>query len=526
MSVHEHENEPNKSEETLPFSKPKQEALLGHLLTDEKFFLLARHRIRQEWWTDPRLGQLWGITMQFAQRHNRAPKATEIADCPQMCALDLAEQNRLRSVLHLAVERRMDYGLDALAAELTDWLHARIYIAAMKKSEALFNAATKSKDSQKFQEAYQTLKAMNREIDETTFEPGHVVEMDDPVGDFLNQKRDAENAISFGLPALDRLLLPEGEGKGSLLRGDMTVLLAPTNIGKTTTMISVAAWNILQGKDVLLVTHEGRTADIKLKIWQSLMGLSRHEVMSHLADPEFQAGLAVFRDLVHKHLEFLPLNKAGMTVEEVEAIIRRRQDRWMATHSGKGFDLVVDDYAAKLTTQMARGGQWALRQIQEIAYNYFSQIALEHNLHVLTSIQTNREGSKENRRVGKNVQHRLLTMEDVMEAWGPMTTATNVISINRDPQAQARGIVTFYICKSRSSEVGWAVVCKSDYAAARSHWGHLEKPDGTTEPWPCTWYRGTSSMSEKIEDLLASHQGKEIPFQVVLDIENSRNSGA
>jgi hypothetical protein len=103
-------------------------------------------------------------------------------------------------------------------------------------------------------------------------------------------------------------------------------------------------------------------------------------------------------------------------------------------------------------------------------------------------------------------------MEDVMESWGPMTTATNVISINRDPVAQAKGIVTFFICKSRSSEVGWAVACKSNYAAAQSH-----QPDAAS-----TWYRGVSPMSERIESLLDGFRGREIPMQAVLDVENGK----
>ena len=504
--------------ETLPFSDTKQQALLGYLLTDEKFFHMAKHRIKAEWWTNPRLSQLWNISMQYATKYNRAPMATEVGESPFMVRLDLAEQNKLRSVLNLCVERRIDFGLDALSSELTDWLHARTFIAAMKQAEALFNQATKTSDSKKFQEAYAVLKVMNREIDETSFEAGQVEAMDDPEKDFLEAATDAEHAVSFGLPAFDHLLLPDSkkyQNGGSLLKGDMTVLLAPTNIGKTTTMVTIAAHNILQGRDVLLVTHEGRKNDIKMKIWQCIIGLSRQIIIDNLADPYIQHEMKLARELVNKHLEFMPLNKAGLAVEDVEVIIRRRCDRWKAQHLGKGFDLIIDDYAAKLTTVQAKGGHFALRQIHEIVYNYFSQIALEQNLHVVTAIQTNREGSRaNNRKVGKGEVARLLTMEDVMESWGPMTTAANVISINRDPVAQAKGVVTFLICKSRSSEVGWAVVVKSDYAAARSHWRDAA----------CTWYRGGTPMSDNIDSLLQSHGGHEIPWDTVKKLDDEAHA--
>jgi hypothetical protein len=502
----------NGSGDSLPFSPTKQEALMGHLLTNEKFFLMAASRIQAGWWATERLSQIWTMATDFATKYGRAPKVLELSE-QQMTHAAAPEQQKLRTQMQLCTQRTADIGLDVLKSELTDWFRCRIYVAGMKRSEALFNAAAqggKATNSKKLQEAFDIMKAMSREIETASFDGGHDEDMSDFETPYLEQIQDAKHAISFGLPAMNRLLLPEGEGVGCLLPGDMTVLLAPTNIGKTTTMVTIAAFNIMAQKDVLLITHEGRINDIKMKIWQCMNGLSRQDIMRNLGNADFRKEIAESQALVNRYLVFMPLNKAGLTVEEVDAVIRRRQEQRIAQH-GKGFDLIIDDYAAKLTTQQAKGGHFALRQIHEVVYNYFSQIALEHKCHVVTAIQTNREGSKTNRKFGKDTQARLLTMEDVMESWGPMTTATNVISINRDPQAQAKGVVTFYICKSRSSEVGWAVTSKSDYASARSHWPKA----------PCTWYRGTSPMSEKIDTLLDGFQGREIPWEEVLKVENA-----
>jgi replicative DNA helicase len=499
---------------SLPFSTGKQQALLAYMLTDDKLFSLTKGRIIPEWFSDSRTQQLWGIALAFSQKYNRAPRSpAELAESRFVTALDLADQNRLRDCLNLSLQRRAEHGLDVLNSELTDWYHSQIYRAAMKKSERLFNQAMKVNDSQRYGEAYAVLRQMNKEIDEVSFEPGTDEPMDDAVGDFERQLADAKNAISFGLPGLNKLLLPEGLGAGSLLRGDMTVLLAPTNVGKTTTMVTIAAYNILAGKDVLLITHEGRVGDIKLKIWQCLTGLSRADIMANLGNPEFVAMFKDFQEMCKKHLVFMPLNRAGLAVEEVEVMIRRRQDRWMADHMGKCFDLVIDDYAAKLTTQQARGGHYQPRQIHEVVYNYFSQIALAkgQECHVVTAIQTNREGSRESRHGKKHESPRLLQLEDVSEAWGPMTTATNVISINRDDRAQAEGFVTFCILKSRSSEVNWAILCRSDYAAARSHWDNMD----------CTWYRSSLPMSDRAQILLTDYKGREVDWKEVLQAEQT-----
>jgi len=492
-------------ENTLPFSKVKQEALLGYFLTDPKLFTLAKTKIEPEWWSNPRHSQIWDLALKFSERvGGRAPSREEIENCVELDMLDLADTNAIRFNIEMSVKRIPQFGLDALRVELTSWLHARIYLSAMKKSESLFNASSKTQDSKKLQEAFAVIREMNRTIDETTFEVGAVESMDDPVGDFTAHEKESKNAISLGCPVLDSVLLDEGDGSGSLLRGDMTVLLAPTNIGKTTTMVTIIAHNVMHGKDCLLITHEGRIRDIKLKIWQALMGASRRAILNGISSTVVKGELAYWKKIVAEHLEFVPLNKAGLNVEDVEVMIRRRQEHWISKH-GKGFDLLVDDYAAKLQTKLASRGGWAPRQIQEVVYNYFSQIALEHDCHVITAIQTNRDGSKVNRHAGSEAKSRLLVMEDVMEAWGPMTTATNVITINRDPASQARGVVTYYICKSRSSAVGVAVMVESDFASSRSHWADKR----------ATWYRGTMSMSDKVSDLLSQFGGLEVPWATV-----------
>lgn len=501
------EKNESSTEETLPFSNPKQEALMGYLLTDARFFLTARARIKAEWWGSIRLQQLWGIVTRLSTAYNRAVTPAEVGECQEMIAQDLAEVNKFKSLIQLCLSRRTEHGLDMLQNDLTDWLHCRIYLAAMKRSEMLFNQAAKGggKNKERLGEAFAALKVMTREIDDASFEYGTVEEM--RIEDIAGAQIDAKQAVDFGLPRLNDFLNPEGistEDKNAgkmnlcgLLKGDMTVLLAPTNVGKTTAMVTTAVVNILSGRDVLLITHEGRISDIKLKIWQCMMEDTRSKLMAGLSVPKYREALEECRKIMAEHLEFMPLNKAGMTVEEVEAIIRRRQERWQTNHNGKGFDLLIDDYAAKLTTQQARGGQFQLRQIHEIVYNYFSQIALEHNVHVMTAIQTNREGSKVNNRVAKGAEARFLTMEDVMEAWGPMTTATNVISINRPPEARARHVTGFMVCKSRSSDVGVVFLAKSNFACARSHW----------PTWDCEEYQLTAINGDRVEKLLEDFQG-------------------
>jgi KaiC/GvpD/RAD55 family RecA-like ATPase len=483
--------------EQLPFSVERQRALLGHLLTEPRLFAQAERQILPEWWADTRLGQVWEYAMTLAKKAGRAVSASEVSESQELQRLEPKETKRLQSEIETCLVKRADIGIDLLQAELTSWLHARIYIAAMKKSEHLFLQSRKTLNGELMKEAFETIRKMNSDIAETAF-GGEATraDMGDPARDFGTLDVDAKTAISFGLPALDQVLLPEGGGRASLLAGDMTVLLSPTNSGKTTTMVTVLAHNIRAGKSVLLVTHEGRTSDIKMKIWQSLTGMTRQEVKSGLEkkDDAVIRMLARARQMVDSNLEFLPMNKAGQSVETVVGNIAKTQRARLAQY-GHGFDLIVDDYAAKLTTRQAKGGQFQFRQIQEVVYNYFAQLALEHNCHVLTAIQANREASKINRgkqAPNKQAESRLLNHDDVSEAIGPMTTATNIITINRSLEDQANGTLTFFVSKSRSGETGWAVTCKSNFAACQSHGPNA----------PVFKYRGSSPMAGRAEELL------------------------
>src|ERR1035437_1671079 len=239
-----------------------------------------------------------------------------------------------------------------------------------------------------------------------------------------------------------------------------------------------------------------------MKIWQSMMGKSQNQLFSMLENP---AGIQEFENslgFLDKYLTFVPFIRGGASIEDVEEIIRRKSDDRMA-REGKSFDMVVIDYPALLTSRVASEGKWAKRHVDEAVYKDVTQLAGELKFHALVSIQTNREGSKINRGLSKKEEKRLLSMEDVQESWGPMTSATNVISINRSIKAMNANRLTYLLCKSRSSETGQAVVCRTNYTHATTH------SDGLG----AAWYRGGSAMEGRVDSYLKTHGGGGVPGQ-------------
>lgn len=485
--------------ESLPFSEEQQLAVFGHLVINERFWGQVRHQIQSSWWVDPFVGKVYLAKEKFHNEYHRAPSFEELRDCPEIFCEEEPTRTRLRTRLQMAVEATKHYKVDALGVELTKWLHARIFHEAVNSSAALYNAADQGQQGAA-EDAYRTMSAAMKRIQETTFHDDPKVQWADYRSRFQKIEAEYANALTWGVDLFDHKLTPAAK-RGSLLLGDTTVLLAPTNIGKTTTVATIIRHNLPRRKPILFITHEGRENDIFTKIWCCLLKINQAQLLEMQATPQGQELMDRYVPVLTEYLDFIHMPRAGGTVEHVVAVVRRAQEERMSKTGGQGYAMLVDDYPACLTTQLAAKGNMAPRHIHSYVYDQFVDLALEYNFHCLLPIQTNREGSKVN--AGK--EDRLLTKEDVHEAFGPMQRATNIVSINRDPIAMANNRVTYFIDKSRSSETQWAIVCKSDYGRATAH----------AEELGATCYRGTSTMSDKIDELFESWKGKAIPDLLV-----------
>lgn len=486
----------------LPFDNRKQLAVLGHLLTNPKFFEQAKHRIRPEWFNDFNAKNAYALMLKHYEIYQSPPTSVELTTTQLFTTVSEEDVPGIKGIIAKAITETGNIGLDVVRHELTEWLHAHIYQEGVQKSVALYNSG-------KFNECYRIVADRVAQIRDTTFDEDNEFSFEHPVlwdaegrvaGGYLRSQEDSyKDSISTGFELLDAALRPEGTTGGGLFRGDMTVLLAPSNVGKTSFMITVIAHAIAAGQSVLFMSHEGRPSDLREKVLQSLLSVTKPQLFALPYTQEGLDRLTFAIEACKRGLTYIPYNRAGMNVEEVVPIIRRKQEQRVATNNGKGYDLLVSDYPAKLSTEKAKGGM-PKRNIDEVVYDYYVQLPLEFNFHSLVAIQTNRQGSIANRD-----ESRLLTMEDVLESWGVMTAATNVLSLNRDVQAALKNRLTTYVCKSRSSATGTAVVSNTRYSQCITHSNDLGG----------TCYQGTQTMSDKIDALLQQYNNVAIPTQVL-----------
>lgn len=481
-------------EKGLPFSENNQDGLLGYLIDDDRFFQMVRHHIKPEYFLKQYNQKIYAAKVAFAEEYGRLPRVAELKDYKEFMMADMKTRTAIWTQIESCRARKAEYGLDFINSQLTEWVRSNKFKLAHTRSAKQYNA-------NKTQDAFDTMVKAMDDIKTVSFTQDLDVSFASPKKLVDEIRREYSEGLTFGISHMDNLLNPEAP-KGPLLRGDTTVILAPANVGKTTAMMSIAVHNIIKGKHVLFMTHEGKVLDLQLKFLCSIMGVTRKEFFDRCENNEFWVQQRKALMLINRYLTFVPFNRAGMTVEDVIPVIRRYQDRKLAQTGGKhGYDMLVNDYPAKLTTRQAERGNLNKRHIDDIVYGTFVQLGLEYNFHVLCCIQANREGSKINK--GIRDTDRMLEMEDANESYGPMQSATNVISANRGPLAEIRHRIAFHICKSRGYETGWTVVCRSAYPRYMTH----------SEELGGVWYKGNGSLADKIDDLMKQHNNAQLPVQ-------------
>lgn len=472
---------------SLPFSPTKQQALMGHAIIKKDLYLDLLDRIDPSWFSNIASGELFGIYKGWSERYDKnkskLPTKSEIQDC--FISKDARTKERLIKEMASWEIQAGAYDLEAILTELTEWLKCKIYMDSVENSTELF-------EKQNYKEAFTELNEAIKKYESVNFFPEDGVSFKDWKKNFKEVSLEREDALTIGLDTFDKIIDPLCTS-GSLLKGDTTVILAPSNVGKTTFLITTAIANVVRGKKVLFISHEGRQGDLANKMYSCFFQktLAELDLIEKLGKPDtkMDAGAAY----LDQHMTYIAWNDpAKMTVEEVGALIETKQRQEIAK-TGRGFDMVVNDYPAKLRSVRTNKVSMEFRIEQSYVYNYFVNLALKHKFHSLLAQQTNREASKINSYAGKHgTAKRLIGKEDSSETYGPVQTATNLISLNRNEDYGDK--IILHHAKSRSSEFGFSVIAKSDFSKSITHSNTLG----------CVWYKG-SSIGKVSDDIIKQY---------------------
>jgi hypothetical protein len=457
---------------SIIFDEGAQNAILGHLLEDQKFFIQSLSKIQPKFFNNPFSHQLLDVELDLYSELKRFPTIVEIQNHGKIKAQSLEDQIRINEHLQICLDATKKAALNFLIPRLTDWLHQLLLKKFLRESLQKYGSPA-------FKNVFYDLDEVRRRREEFSYEDTAEIHFNNAEEYLTDSEVVYKSALPTGLKLLDEALL-EGAINGSLLPGDTTCVMSPTDGGKTTFLMTVLCQNLLVGKDCLLITHEGKPTDLRERILCCCLTL--RNLHQGVAEPmmnkmkliqlaktvEGRKILKATTDLIEDRLVYYPYNRTEMVIEDVIPIIRRQQEK-RVTLRGKGFDLLVSDYPSKLFSR--RGSQGSMLPHVEKGYIYdqFVQLAIEFNFHSLVAVQTNREGYKTNNRNANAENSRLLTIDDVADAYVISNLVTNFISINRSPVDAQQDRVTFYVCKSKNSKTGRAIVARSAYGSRITH---------------------------------------------------------
>jgi KaiC/GvpD/RAD55 family RecA-like ATPase len=457
------------------FDNSFQEAMIGHMLQAGWFASKSISLLKPGYFTDANLSVLFACVQKYHTEFKVSPTPEELKG--YVYTTHFTTYTTLHTKIDHCIASSNNQSRDFVSKSATGWLKMIMFRNYLAEAAHMYNTK-KSLD---------TIDWVDRaiaKVKECSFLHNESFDFSNPEKFYEGFNTEMSDCLTLGHPDLDELLLPGSKinapmpsnkfvarhqkhySKGSLARGDTTMIIAPSNGGKTTAVISILVANMISGKKCLLVTHEQNARDIADKIYQCYFQMTRQQLM----DPEMlKAERAnAYAKFINDHLTYVPWVKAGsMFVEDVIDMIKEK-NAFMRGNSknNKGYDLVIDDYPGKLSSRNT-GKDLADHAVKTFIYDQFVTMAIEEQFHVITPLQANRGGFQK----AKNLKEgsSMIDQADVADAYNIVQRASNIITLNASGKDKNAQIVRFLIAKSRSSATAKVFVSKTNYAMSTTH---------------------------------------------------------
>lgn len=464
----------------------KQAAVIGHMIKDNNFYTSCKGKVQKSWFVQSVHGKIFSIINGFVDQFGRLPKSIEeLKSADDYKYANSDEKKTLNNELLNCIYKTDMFGIDVLQKEMTDWLKCQIFMAGVNQASDLFN-------HKQFDRAVSQLNEVVKEYQSADFAAGPELRFSGFESYLEQQQLELKNAMTLGSKVIDKHVAAVCES-GCLLPGDTTLVLAPSNVGKSTFIVTVARANLKAGKKVLLVAQEGNAMQLRNSILTTTTGIARNDVYKAIGQPETRERMRKVAEILDERLTFAFLSKAGGTVQDTGDYIRQKQEEHKSKH-GKYYDLVIHDYPGLLTMK-DKGVKYEYRNMIDAVYRYMVALGKEFGSHMLLPIQSNRDGSKKSKD-GEGV----LDIESVAESWGPIQAADNVLTLSKTREDEQKGYLNIYLAKSRMNKKGILFRCRSKYDFGITHSDKLGV-DALVNPKEIAY--------QKIQEIADSHSAPE-----------------
>ena len=233
----------------------------------------------------------------------------------------------------------------------------------------------------------------------------------------------ARNPTSTGWQEVDKIT------KGGLGIGELTIIMAPTGVGKSHFLVHLGSQALKQGKNVVHFTLELGDTVVAQRYDACLTGYNLDE-------------LIVKKDVIYdkiKDIDGQLLIKEYPTKSATVLTLRNHLER--VRQNQMEVDMIIVDYGDLLKSCYRNTEK---RHDLESIYEELRGLAQEFNCPLITASQTNRQGSKEE----------IITMESISEAYNKCFVADFIISLSRTLNDKNSNVGRMFIAKNRNGPDG------------------------------------------------------------------------
>lgn len=233
-------------------------------------------------------------------------------------------------------------------------------------------------------------------------------------------RKQEENLLSTGIRRLDRAI-------GGLFRDDTTLIMAPSNRGKTMFLAHIAYHAVLNGLKVLAVTLEIPADRWGFRVLQRI-GLSGDV---HYLVNKMKPHISRYIRLVDGECIIRWFPARSLSIAGLEGLIER--------YSIQGYvpDLVIVDYLEEMQPgkfdETDRGGQRGVAQ-------GLCNLSKRFNIHVMSATQTNKEA----------LNKLIITEKEMGQNYGKYQVVDGVFALCQTEDEYANNQGRIYVCKWRN----------------------------------------------------------------------------
>lgn len=396
---------------TYPFGSDFQLKILALLVRDKRFLQAHRQVIKPQYFDNPIFLSLCKKVLNYYDRYRAVPSMVVLSD--------LVGTDRAADDLEMLIDRLFEVDLDDAEYIKSKTLH-------FARNQAVIRAQFKIEELRKVGDFEGIKTAVDKAVLVGTEheDMGHDFFRDtDVLCEFLSDDGRRELRLPTLIAELDDVI------GGGISTGELNVMMAPPNEGKSIWLTNMTYSGMFQKKNVLFVSVEMNDLKISKRLASRMTGIPINELQDHIDD---LPGLLEEHSKVCGKLKVKRYPSAS--VEDIRTLIINLQQT-------EGFvtEVLVVDYLDILRPK--NRGADAYQAQGEIAKD-LRALAAEFNLYLWTATQANRNS------VGKD----RLGMNDKADSWLVMADSDIVLGLTRSEMDAQHDTATIALAKIRDGD--------------------------------------------------------------------------